>query len=75
MNTGLVIALSLAGILFILTGLVALAVPTIYEGAILWRLDGEHTLSLMDIIGLFTTAMGVILTWLGGVLWTRIVRD
>ncbi len=75
MNTGLVITLSLAGILFILTGLIALAIPTAYEGAVLWRLDGEHTLSLMDVIGLFTVAMGVSLTWLGGILWTRLVRD
>lgn len=65
----LVMMLSGAGVFFILMGLVALAVPTTYEGIYIWQLDSDHTFHLMDAVGAFALAIGVVLTWLGGVLW------
>lgn len=66
-----VIALSAAGVLFILLGLVALALPTPQEGAHIWQLDSAHSFYLMDVAGIFTISLGVILTWLGGKFWSR----
>jgi hypothetical protein len=70
----LVIMLSGAGVLFILMGLMALAVPTTYEGMYIWQLDSDHTFRLMDAVGAFALAIGVVLTWLGGVLWKYQMR-
>ncbi len=65
-----VMALSSAGVTFILLGLLALALPTAYEGAQLWQLDSGHAIYLMDLAGAFALGMGVVLTWLGGKLWS-----
>ena len=70
----LVIALSGAGVLFILLGLMALALPDTYEGAYVWQLNSEHTFYLMDVVGVFVLALGVILNWLGGALWKSQMR-
>lgn len=70
----LVIALSGAGVLFILLGLMALALPDTYEGAFVWQLNSEHTLYLMDIVGVLALILGVILNWLGGALWKSQMR-
>jgi hypothetical protein len=64
-----VVALSGAGVVFILLGLMALALPTAHEGAYIWQLNGQHTFYLMDIAGSFAIGFGVILTWLGSRLW------
>ena len=66
-----VLALSAAGVLFILLGLFALALPTAHEGMRIWQLDSAHSFYLMDVAGMFTLGLGVILTWLGGKFWTR----
>jgi hypothetical protein len=63
-------ALSGAGVIFILLGLLTLALPTAQEGAQLWQLDSGHAIYLMDLAGLFALGMGVVLTWLGGKLWS-----
>ena len=70
----LVIALSGAGVLFILLGLLALALPDTYEGAFVWQLNSEHTFYLMDIVGMVGLALGVILNWLGGAFWKSQMR-
>jgi hypothetical protein len=70
----LVIALSGAGVLFILLGLMALALPDTYEGFYVWQLNSEHTFYLMDVVGVFALALGVILNWLGGALWKSQMR-
>jgi len=70
----LVIALSAAGVLFILAGLMALALPEGYEGLYVWQLNSEHTFHLMDIVGVFALALGVLLNWLGGALWKSQMR-
>jgi len=70
----LVIALSGAGVLFILLGLMALALPDTYEGFSIWQLRSGFTLHLMDVLGGFALILGVILNWLGGALWKSQMR-
>jgi len=64
-----VIALSAAGVIFILLGLLALAISGAQEGDLVWQLNSTHAMHWMDIAGLFTAAIGVALTWLSGQLW------
>lgn len=66
-----VIALSAAGVAFILLGLVTLALPDSYEGLIIWQLDPLHAISWLDVAGGFALGMGVILIWLSGRIWNR----
>jgi len=67
----LVVALSAAGVIFILLGLLALALPTSQEGMHVWQLDSRHAIYLMDVAGSFAIGLGLVLTWLGGRLWNR----
>jgi len=67
----LVVALSAAGVIFILLGLLALALPTSQEGMHVWQLDSRHAIYLMDVAGSFAIGLGLVLTWLGGKLWNR----
>ncbi|MBN2003251.1 MAG: hypothetical protein JXA21_07840 [Anaerolineae bacterium] len=71
----LVVALSAAGVGFILLGLFVLALPTPHEGIFVWQLDSGHALYLMDIAGVFNLAIGVVLTWLSGEFWSRQLRN
>ncbi len=73
-SNSVVIALSAAGVLFILLGLIALALPTPQEGMLVLQLDGDHTLYSMDVAGTFAIGLGMILTWLSGKCWTRQLR-
>ena len=68
-------ALSAAGVCFIILGLVALALPTSYEGELLVYLTPNHSLSVMDVAGGFAVSLGIVLTWLGGMLWQRQMRS
>jgi hypothetical protein len=70
----LVIALSGAGVIFILLGLMVLALPDAYEGFHVWQLNSEHTFNLMDVVGALVLGLGVILNWLGGMLWQYQMR-
>ncbi len=70
----LVIAVNAAGVLFILLGLLALALPTAQEGVQLWELDSQHAIYMMDAAGSFVLALGLILTWLGSRIWQRHLR-
>jgi hypothetical protein len=70
----LVIALNGAGVLFILLGMLALAMPTAQEGMQIVQLDKEHALYLLDIAGGFVILFGLLLTWLGGKFWSRQLR-
>lgn len=66
-----VIALSAAGLLFILLGLLSLALPTSQEGMQLWEFNRQHALNLMDVLGAFALTLGLTLTWIGSKLWNR----
>lgn len=70
----LVLALSAAGVLCILLGLLALAVPASREGAMIWHVDGKHTVHMMDAAGLTASALGVLLIWLSGQLWQHHIK-
>ena len=70
----LVIALSGAGVIFILLGLLALALPTAQEGMRIVQLDTEHALYLLDVAGGFVILFGLLLIWLGGQFWSRQLR-
>lgn len=52
-------------------GLVALALPPAQEGELLWEITPEHSLRMMDAIGGGAAGLGVLLTWLGGLLWHK----
>ncbi|MBN1920665.1 MAG: hypothetical protein JW892_05435 [Anaerolineae bacterium] len=64
-------ALSAAGVCFIILGLVAFALPASYEGELLVLLTPNHSLHVMDVAGGFAVGLGIVLTWLGGMLWQR----
>jgi cytochrome c biogenesis protein CcdA len=66
-----VIAISSAGVIFILLGLLALAMPPAQEGVQLWQLDHQHAVYQMDVAGSFVLGLGIALTWLSGKLWNR----
>ncbi len=66
-----IIALSGAGTLFILLGLVALALPAAQEGEMLWEITPDHSVRHMDVLGVFMAVLGVTLTWIGGLLWRQ----
>ncbi len=70
-----VLALSGAGSCFILLGLIALALPSAYEGPLLYRLGPEHAIRLMDVAGMFGTGIGVMVSWLSGMLWQRQMKS
>ena len=71
---GVVTALSAAGVLFIVLGLLALALPTPQEGMYVGQLDSDHSFYLMDVAGMFTLGLGVILSWLSGKFWAWQLR-
>ncbi|MBN1261261.1 MAG: hypothetical protein JXB35_11350 [Anaerolineae bacterium] len=70
-----VLALSGAGIFFIVLGLIALALPSTQEGELVWLMGPQHALRLMDLAGALAAGFGVVLTWLSGQLWRRQVRS
>ncbi len=70
-----VLALSVAGIGFMLLGLIAFALPAAYEGELLLLLNPSHSLHIMDVAGGFALGLGIVLTWLGGMLWQRQMRS
>jgi cytochrome c biogenesis protein CcdA len=67
----LVTAAGAAGVLFIVLGLLALALPTAQEGINVWQFDREHAVHLMDLAGTFVLGLGLALTWLSGKLWNH----
>jgi hypothetical protein len=73
-GNGLVIAVSAAGVFFILLGLLALALPTPFEGPQLREFDSQHAIYLMDAAGIFVLVLGLVLTWLGSRIWHRYLQ-
>lgn len=70
-----VTAISAAGILFILLGLTAVALPAPQEGALLLAFDSQHAINVMDIAGGFVLGLGLTLTWVGSRLWNRTLQS
>ncbi|MCU0519906.1 MAG: hypothetical protein MUF84_04340 [Anaerolineae bacterium] len=69
-----VTAISAAGVLFILLGLTAVALPAPQEGVELLELDSQHAINVMDIAGSFVLGLGLALTWIGSRLWNRTLQ-
>ena len=70
-----ILALSGAGIFFIVLGLAALGLPADKEGELIWHLGLDHAVHLMDALGAFSATLGVLLTWLGSMLWQRRMKS
>ncbi len=60
-----------AGLVSILTGLAALALPAGQEGALVWQLSPQQAIYWMDVAGFLTSLLGVVATWMGARLWRR----
>jgi hypothetical protein len=54
-----------------LGGLAALILPDPYEGGELWHLDDEHTIYLLDALGLLMLVLGCAAAVGAGVMWQR----
>ncbi len=62
------------GVILILLGLMALALPEAQEGTYILQLDSEHSFRFMDVVGVLALTLGVILNWLGGMFWKYQLR-
>ncbi len=67
----LVVVVSAIGLMFLLLGLLALALPISTEGTLLWELSSQRAVHLMDVIGLLLLGLGLALTWLSSRIWNR----
>lgn len=70
-HSWLVVFLSGSGVLLILLGLLAVALPPSYEGPRLWQLATEHTVYLADALGGMAMVLGGGMIWVGSRLWNR----
>jgi drug/metabolite transporter (DMT)-like permease len=66
-----VILLALLAVLLLVAGLVMLILPDPYEGAVLYQLDPQRTIRVLDVLGGGLVAMGCVVAWLAGVVWQR----
>ncbi|MGD1996908.1 MAG: hypothetical protein PVH62_09060 [Anaerolineae bacterium] len=66
-----VLLLSGTGLLTLLAGLAALALPDPYEGGVLYVLDPTHSVRVLDGIGLALVTLGGAMAWGAGLLWQR----
>jgi drug/metabolite transporter (DMT)-like permease len=66
-----VILLAALAVLLLLGGLVALTLPDLYEGNVLYRLDEQHTVRTLDVLGVALLALGCVAAWGAGVMWQR----
>ncbi len=66
-----VILLAALAVVMLLAGLVVSLLPDSQEGPILYRLDGQHAISAIDLLGAVLLIVGSILSWSAGLLWQR----
>jgi drug/metabolite transporter (DMT)-like permease len=66
-----VILLAALAVLLLLGGLVALVLPDLYEGNALYRLDEQHTIRALDLLGVALLALGCAAAWGAGIIWQR----
>jgi hypothetical protein len=69
-----VILLAVLALLLLVGGLTALILPSPYEGAVLYELDEEHSVRVLDAVGVLLLALGSISAWGAGAVWQRHVR-
>jgi drug/metabolite transporter (DMT)-like permease len=70
-----VILLAALAVLLLLAGLAALILPDAYEGRVLYRLDEEHTIRTLDVLGMVLLALGCAVAWGAGVVWQRRMNE
>jgi len=66
-----VILLAVLAVLLVLGGLLALIMPDLYEGPVLYRFDEQHSIRALDILGIMLLTLGCALAWSAGALWQR----
>jgi hypothetical protein len=66
-----VILLAALAVSLQLSGLLALTLPTSYEGPILYQFDAQHAISALDGLGVVLLAMGCLVAWGAGTVWQR----
>jgi hypothetical protein len=66
-----VILLAALAVLLLVAGMVALILPDPYEGRVLYELDAQHTLRLLDGIALGLLVLGCVVAWIAGIVWHR----
>ena len=63
--------LAVLAVLLVLGGLLALILPDLYEGPVLYRFDEQHSIRALDILGIVLLTLGCALAWSAGALWQR----
>jgi hypothetical protein len=66
-----VILLASVAVILLLGGLASLILPAPYEGGELLQIDDEHTIHVLDGLGLLLLVLGCAAAWGAGVLWQR----
>ena len=66
-----VIALSALGFLILVSALLVLALPDMYEGGEVFTIDRTHAIRTLDVVGLGLIIAGGATVWGAGVLWQR----
>ena len=70
-----VILLAAIAVLLLLVGLVALLLPEPYEGPVLYQFNEQHTVRVLDVLGVVLIVVGCALAWSAGVTWQRRMYD
>ena len=70
-----VILFAALAVLLLLAGLVALLLPEPYEGPALYQLNEQHTVRVLDVVGVALIVVGCVLAWSAGVMWQRRMYD
>jgi drug/metabolite transporter (DMT)-like permease len=66
-----VILLAALAVLLLLGGLVVLVLPDLYEGSTLYRLDEQHAVRTLDVLGMALLTLGCVAAWGAGIIWQR----
>ncbi len=66
-----VIVMAALALLLLSAGLFALILPDSYEGPELYRLDEQHAVRALDVLGAVLLGLGCALAWGAGALWQR----
>jgi drug/metabolite transporter (DMT)-like permease len=66
-----VIFLAVLAVILQLLGLLALALPDVYEGPVLYRLNEQHAICVLDGLGGALLVVGCLIAWGAGALWQR----
>jgi hypothetical protein len=66
-----VIALAVIAVLLLVGGLLALILPSTYEGEVLLELDEQHVVRVIDGLGLLLLVLGCLFALGAGISWQR----